>query len=415
MNRLLTIISTSLKTVFQELGKNKLRSFLSLFGVTIGIFCIISVLATVNSLERNIRAEMAAFGNNTIYIDKWQYSASGPDYPYWRYAKRPVPKYAEIAAIKERTVTAKYVAFKINTNSNIEANNLVANNIRIYGITEDFSRIQSIEIAFGRYRTAADFHYGTNAIVLGNNSAEQLFGEPENSLQKIITIKGKKATVVGVTKKQGRQLLGGWGFDESVITSYNFGRTFMYESKADPLILVRAKDRINNKTLTDDLTGAMRALHKLRPSEENDFALNDINDFSTILTKTFRSVNLGGWAIGALAFIVGIFGVANIMFVSVKERTTQIGIKKALGAKRRMIMMDFLLESALLCILGGLVGLILVFILTQVVTYSFDFPIFLSLPIIATALLISILAGVLAGIIPASKAARLDPVVAIRS
>jgi putative ABC transport system permease protein len=126
-------------------------------------------------------------------------------------------------------------------------------------------------------------------------------------------------------------------------------------------------------------------------------------------------VNLGGWAIGALAFIVGIFGVANIMFVSVKERTTQRGIKKALGAKRRMIMMDFLLESALLCILGGLVGLILVFILTQVVTYSFDFPIFLSLPIIATALLISILAGVLAGIIPASKAARLDPVVAIRS
>jgi putative ABC transport system permease protein len=172
---------------------------------------------------------------------------------------------------------------------------------------------------------------------------------------------------------------------------------------------------MTSKAVKDELKSVMRSLHKLSPTQEDDFALNDVNDFSDALSKAFVSVNIGGWAIGILSFVVGIFGVANIMFVTVKERTTQIGLKKAIGAKRGVILTEFLLEAAFLCIIGGLIGLILVLILTKIATALLHFPIFLSPQIIALAIFICIVAGVLSGIIPAIKAAKMDPVQAIRS
>jgi putative ABC transport system permease protein len=221
--------------------------------------------------------------------------------------------------------------------------------------------------------------------------------------------------VVGVIKKQGTQLIGGWGFDESVIMPYKYGRTLMDEKKADPLILVQAKEGISSKTLQDELRGSLRALRKLRPAEEDDFSLNDVADFSKIMSRVFVSVNLGGWIIGALAFVVGIFGVANIMFVTVAERTAQIGLKKALGAKKTSILAEFLLESAFLCILGGVVGLALVFVLTKIATAILQFPLFLSPGMAGLAIFICIAAGMAAGIVPAIKAANMSPVEAIRT
>jgi putative ABC transport system permease protein len=200
-----------------------------------------------------------------------------------------------------------------------------------------------------------------------------------------------------------------------VVLPYRYARTIMNEHKADPLILVQGKATISSKALKEDLTGTMRTLRRLRPAEEDNFSLNDVSDFSEVMSKVFVSVNLGGWIIGALAFIVGIFGVANIMFVTVKERTSQIGLKKALGAKRSVILTEFLLESAFLCILGGLIGLLLVFILTKIATAILEFPIFLSPGIIGIAITICIVAGVAAGIIPAIQASRMNPVEAIRS
>jgi putative ABC transport system permease protein len=189
----------------------------------------------------------------------------------------------------------------------------------------------------------------------------------------------------------------------------------MDERNADPVILVQGTDNINSKVLQDDLRGAMRGIRKLSPTQDDNFALNDVNDFSDALSSAFVSINIGGWAIGALSFIVGIFGVANIMFVTVKERTSQIGLKKAIGAKSGVILSEFLAESAFLCIIGGIIGLLLVFVLTQIVTRFLDFPISLSPGIILMALAICIIAGIVAGIVPASQAARMDPVVAIRS
>lgn len=400
----------------QELWKNKLRTFLSLFGITIGIFCIIGVLATVNSLERNIQNEVKSLGNNTIYVDKWDYSSGGgPDYPWWKFVNRPSPKHHEVKFIKARTASARYVAFRIKVVDKVEYKDKTISNVNIYGINEDFNKIQPVELKDGRYLSDAEFDRGSNAVVMGYDVAEKIFGSADIATGKDVTSRGKKIRIIGVVKKQGKQLIGGWDFDQSIIIPYKFARGIMNEAKADPLIMVQGQDNMTSKALKDDLTGTMRAIHKLTPTKEDDFALNDINDFSDTISSLFAGVNLGGWAIAALSLIVGMFGVANIMFVSVRERTSQIGLKKAIGAKRRVILAEFLLESAFLCIIGGLIGLTLVFGLTQILSKALNFPVFISTGYMVLAIVICIIVGILAGFIPALQAAKMDPVEAIRS
>lgn len=416
IRRWLEIVGSSFKMALQELWKNKLRTFLSLFGITIGIFCIIGVLATVNSLEQNIQNEVKSLGTNTIYVDKWDYSAGGgPDYPWWKYVNRPSPKFEEIRHIKERTSTAKYAAFAIQGQDKIEFRGSVLSNVKIYGITPDFDDIQPVEVGDGRYISDAEFDRGSNIIVVGNDIAEKLFGSREVAAGKEISVRGKNLLIIGVIKKQGKQMIGGWDFDQSVLIPYQFAKGMMEERRSDPLIMVQGQDNISSKALKDDLTGTMRALHKLTPTQEDDFALNDINDFSDSISEAFVGLNIGGWAIAALSLIVGMFGVANIMFVSVRERTSQIGLKKAIGAKSGVILTEFLLESAFLCIIGGLIGLSLVFMLTVILTQALDFPVFISTTYMFLAIGICIFVGILAGFIPALQAAKMDPVVAIRS
>jgi putative ABC transport system permease protein len=416
IRRSIEIIVSSFKMALQELWKNKLRTFLSLFGVTIGIFCIIGVLTVVNSLERNIQNQIKALGSNTIYLDKWDWSASsGQDYPRWKYVNRPVPKYSEMAEIMARSPSARYSAFKISTQSDIESGDSYLSGIRLYGITEQFNIIQPIDMVTGRYISEAEFANGSNVMVIGITVAEKFFSVPERAIGKMITAKGKKLQIIGVIKKQGKQLIGGWNFDENVILPYKFARTIMDERRAEPLIMVQGQENVSSKALKDELTGTMRAIHKLSPRKEDNFSLNDVNDFSAAVSDAFVGLNQGGWAIAALSLIVGMFGVANIMFVSVRERTSQIGLKKAVGAKRRVILAEFLLESAFLCIIGGLIGLTLVFLLSQLLTSFVNFPVFVSTNNMILAIIICIIVGILAGFIPARQAARMDPVVAIRS
>jgi putative ABC transport system permease protein len=415
IRRTIEVILSSCKMAAQELWKNKLRTFLSLFGITIGIFCIIGVLATVNSLEQNIKNEVNSLGSNTIYIDKWLYTTDDDDYPWWKYVNRPYPKFEEVKHIQERTPSAKYTVFRIATMDNVDYKGSSLSNVNLYGVTEDFENIQALEVPVGRYISPSEFDRGVNSIVLGNKVAEELFGSPELALEKEVVIRGKKLQVIGVIKKQGSQMIGGWDFDQSVIMPYRFSKTIMREDRSDPVIMVQGKENLSSKVLKDDLAGTMRALHKLSPTKEDDFALNDINDLTESISSAFVSLNIGGWAIAALSLIVGMFGVANIMFVSVRERTSQIGLKKAIGAKSYIILTEFLIESAFLCIIGGLIGLLLVFGLTQVLTAALDFPVYISTGNMIMAIVICIVVGILAGFIPASQAARMDPVVAIRS
>lgn len=416
MRRIFEIAGSSFRMAIQELWKNKLRTFLSLFGITIGIFCIIGVLSTVQSLEHNLQNEIKSLGSNTIYIDKWDYGAGeGGDFPWWKFIKRPSPKIEELQAIKSRTPTAKFAAFVINANDNVQVADNVLSGVNIYGVTPEFQNIQAVDIAHGRSLIESEFDYGSNSTVIGNEIAEKLFGTAERAVSRTLTVRGKRCIVIGVIKKQGKQMIGGWNFDQSIVLPYRFGRTIMDERRSDPVIMVQAVTGIGTKALADDLRGVMRSVRKLSPREEDDFALNDINDFSEVMSKAFVSVNIGGWAIAALSLIVGMFGVANIMFVTVKERTPQIGLKKAIGAKNGVIMSEFLLESAFLCIIGGAIGILLVYILTRIITAALDFPIIVSTSLLALAVGICIFVGLLAGIIPAWRASKLNPVVAIRS
>jgi putative ABC transport system permease protein len=197
--------------------------------------------------------------------------------------------------------------------------------------------------------------------------------------------------------------------------AYGFMKQIINYENANGMIIVNGKPNVGLPELKDELTGAMRSIRKLSPTQEDNYALNDIASFSNNVHEIFSNISLGGWAISVLSLIVGMFGVANIMFVTVRERTGQIGLKKAIGAKRGTIMMEFLLESAFLCVIGGLIGLIAVLILAQIFSAMFSFKVFVSSGNIAFAVGICLFVGLLAGLIPAFIAARMDPVVAIRS
>jgi len=412
MFRFFEIIIASLKMALEEFRSNKLRTFLSLFGITIGIFCIIGVLATVNSLQQNVQNDIKKLGTNSIFLDKWEY---GPNKEWWKLAKRPPIKYEEMKLLKPKVKSAEFIAFKIADNDKVEYGDNLVSGVNYYGFSEEFPEIQKIDIGFGRYFQQSDYDHATNSAVLGYTVAEQLFLKPEDAIGKQVEIKGKKVNVVGLIKKQGQSIIDMYGFDNCIIMPYNYFKTMVKDQNSNPLIIIKGYDNMPIAGLKDDLTAAMRSIRKLKPTEEDNYSLNDIEPMKQITETLFGGINTGGWAIAGLSLIVGMFGVANIMFVTVRERTSQIGLKKAIGAKRSTILLEFLMESAFLCIMGGAIGILLVFILTQIVSHAFDFPIFISLGIMALAVSICIVIGVLAGIIPASIAARMDPVVAIRS
>ena len=414
MLRSLHVVWTSFKMALEELRVNKLRTFLSLFGVTIGILCIIGVLATVQSLEANIRDGLKAMGTNTVFIERWPWGGGG-DYPWWKYAKRPNTKYSEMKMLEERTNYASAVNYSFSSNSNIEYKDNILENVRWFSITNNYHLIQDITIGYGRYISESEFNTGTPVCVMGYDNAEKLFDSPERAVGKTITIKGRSVNIVGVIKKQGKSLVGGWDFDNILLMPYFFCRQLVNEENANRFIMVKGKNGIFVGDLKDELKGVMRGIRKLSPTTEDDFALNDISAGSKDLDKFFGIVNIGGFIIGGFSLLVGLFGIANIMFVTVKERTSQIGLKKAIGAKRSTILTEFLLESSFLCLIGGLVGLLLVYLVTKALSSFLPFPIFLSPGIIMLALGISIGVGLLAGFIPARRAARMDPVVAIRS
>ncbi len=412
MRRTLEILGTGLKMALGEFRSNKLRTFLSLFGITIGIFCIIGVLATVNSLEQNVQKDIKALGSNTIFIDKWDYSGR---IPYWKLMNRPVPKVEEMRMLQLKVPEAANIAFALQRQDQIEFEDDKLDNVRVYGITEAFSNIQTIDVIDGRYFQQTDYDYASNTAVIGYQVAEELFGKPEKAVGRLIRIYDKNITVIGLIKKQGTSIMGGWEFDMSVILPYTFMKTMVNEEYSQPVILLQGKETVPMKALLDEATGAMRSIRKLKPTQQDDFSMMDVDSFGEFAAGIFAGINMGGFFIALLSLVVGMFGVANIMFVTVRERTSQIGLKKAIGAKKNTILMEFLMESAFLCIIGGMIGLLLVFILTQIISSSIGFPIFISPKIMLTAVGICIFVGILAGIIPASLAAKMDPVVAIRS
>jgi len=413
MFKSISIFQNSIRLTLQELKVNKLRTLLSLTGVAFGIFCIIGVLTTVNSLEQNIQNEIKSLGTNTIYIDKWDYSG-GPNQPMWKMRARPIMKNEEAALIKDRSELTENATYLMQTSANISFKDEVIENAITYCINEDQIAIQPLQFETGRYFSSAEFTNGTNNCIIGYTNAEDLFGYADRALGKQIDIKGKKATIIGVIKKQGKSFIG-WDYDKSIMINNKYAKQLFDPQFSNPILIVKGKSNVTTNALSQELRGVMRQIRRLSPLQEDNFSLNTVEAFSKATSAFFVTINIVGTIIGGISLIVGMFGIANIMFVTVKERTPIIGLKKAIGAKKSTILFEFLMEAAILCILGGAVGLLFVYILTLILSGPLDFPVFLSLPMIVTTVIICLVVGVLAGIIPASRAAKMDPVKAIRS
>lgn len=413
MRKTLNILRNSLRLTLQELRVNKLRTALSLTGVAFGIFCIIGVLATVNSLEHNIQNEVKTLGSNTIYIDKWEYSG-GPDKPFWKFRARPVMKYEEMNLIKERSQLAEDISFLIRSSGNISYRDDILENVSVYGIVESQTTIQPILFETGRYISSAEFNSGNAVGLIGYDNAEKLYGNPERALGKQFEIKGKKVTIVGVIKKEGKNFIG-WDYDNCIMVPYKFSNQLIQADYSNPVLIAKGLENVSTDALMNELQGIMRQIRRLSPRQEDNFSLNSVEAFSKAITSLFSTVNIVGGLIGVISLVVGMFGIANIMFVTVKERTSMIGLKKAIGAKRGSILFEFLLEAAILCLMGGAFGLFFVYILTLILSGPLNFPVYVSLPLLIGTVIICLVVGVLAGIFPASRAAKMDPVVAIRS
>lgn len=392
---------------------NKMRTSLSLIGVAFGIFCIIGVLTTVNSLETNIQNEVKSLGSNTIYIDKWDYSG-GPDKPMWKMRARPLMKLEEADLIKQRSQLTGEVTYLFQTFANVAHKDDIIENATVYGINESQIAIQPISFAYGRYFSASEFMSGAPNCIIGYTNAEDLFGAAERALGKQVDLNGKKLTVVGIIKKEGKSFIG-WNYDKCIMLTNKMARQLFDPKSSNPILIAKGKPNVSTDALSQDLRGVMRQIRRLSPLQEDNFALNSVEAFSKAISDSFVTINIVGSIIGGISLIVGMFGIANIMFVTVKERTPIIGLKKAIGAKSATILFEFLLEAAILCILGGAVGLILVYFMTLILSGPLEFPVYLSLPMILTTVIICLVVGIVAGIIPASRAARMDPVKAIRS
>jgi len=416
---ILKVILESISIALAQLYSNKLRTFLSLLGITIGIFCIIAVLSAVDSLERSIRDGFSELGSDVIYVDRepWIDSSEGN---YWKYLKRPEPGIRDYKAITDKSKLADGAAYAFfSGGGTVKHKSSSIDGAFFMGTTYEYQRIQEIEIAEGRYFSELEYRNASNVVIIGQTAKEELFGESD-AVGKSIKMLGQKFKVIGVLTQEGDNPFNFINFDDVIWTGLNttrkfynfndFTRGFSYQK----LLLVKAKEGVYLEDLKDELIGIIRGIRRLRPTEEANFALNELSMFEEILTPVFASLNVAGFAIGIFSLIVGMISIANIMFVSVKERTNLIGIKKALGAKKYFILLEFLMESIFLCALGGLLGLFMVFGLMKLISLLIPFDMFLSVGNIILGVTVSVLVGIIAGIIPALQASSMDPVEAMR-
>ncbi len=408
------LIFESFRFAMNALKENLLRTVLSLLGVTVGIFSIIGVYTMVDSLESNIKGSLNSIGTNVIYVQKWPWFFGGGDYPWWKYFRRPEPKYEEFRYLKDNLENAQAVAmmdFASGVSCKKGNNSIEA---LCQGITYDFTEITEVPIINGRYFAPQEVESGRNVGVLGADIADALFPDSD-PIGQTFKMKGQNITVIGVQERKGKQIadFGGEPDQKVFIPFLSHKRIFSSGEPYGDIVLKGFENDEGLFELEGETTGLLRTKRGLRPAEEDSFALNRPEAAAAALGELFAVIGGAGTIIGLFSLLIGGFGIANIMFVSVKERTNIVGIQKSLGAKNSFILYQFLFESIFLCLIGGLCGILLVYFLSFLPLGSLD--IILTTENILKGLLISSAIGVISGILPAWQAARLDPVIAIRS
>ncbi|MDH6601665.1 putative ABC transport system permease protein [Myroides gitamensis] len=408
------LLLSSFQFAINALRTNKLRTLLSLLGVTVGIFSIIAVLAAVDSMDRTIKSELSGFDRNMIYV--FNHSFGPSEIPRWKIDQFPNVTYEEYDYLKRNLSDVEYASFNFFVrNENMKADRYYANDVIVRPCSADMQYLDNVKMASGRFFNESEAVNGSGVIVIGNEIANTLF-PGQDPLGKNIRLYGRKFVVIGVLDKQGAISIGG-GHDETAYIPVNlFRQMFGDNIKAyTPVIILKPNEKADIKHFEDEIITKLRAFRGLKVGEDTNFFVNVFGGMMEFLDNIIGQMNVVGWIISMFSLLVGGFGIANIMFVSVKERTHLIGIQKAIGAKRRVILLQFLFESIILALIGGLVGIIVVWMIAKGVSVLLDFEFVLSLFNIGIGLGLSIIIGLISGYLPARSAAKLDPVEAIRS
>jgi putative ABC transport system permease protein len=386
-----------------------------LLGITIGIFSIIAVLAAVDSLDRKVKEDLSDLDKNTIYLMRFSFGPS--EIPQWKREQFPNVTYDEFEYLKKSLSGIDKIAFNLFTrNETIKFEDLSVSQVRVTPTTNEFEGIDGLKIGNGRFFNESESNSGTGVIILGYGVSEGLFNDSEKAIGKKVRLYGQRFTVIGVTEKQGFSTFGD-SRDNAVFIPMNFIRR-LYGENSDmltPAILIKPKKDIDIEAFKAEITQKLRTYRGVKTTDIDNFFINVLSGFTDLIDGIFAQLNIAGWLIAGFSLLVGGFGIANIMFVSVKERTNLIGIQKSLGAKNKFILFQFLFEAIILSVIGGIIGLLMVWGIALIVTKVLDFEFILSLDNIILGTGLSGIIGLVSGIIPAITASKLDPVEAIRS
>jgi putative ABC transport system permease protein len=410
----LRLLKESFSFAMNALRNNKLRTLLSLLGVTIGIFSIIAVLAAVDSLDRKIKKDLSSLDKNTIYLMKFSFGPS--EIPQWKREQFPNVKYDEYTYMKGVMTNTDQMGYQIFTKrESIKYDSNTVSDINIVPVSHEFIDIQGLEFEKGRFYNESEANSGATVIVLGNEIAKSLFEDAE-PIGKNVRLYGKRFTVIGVLKKEGAGLFGDSN-DTSAYIPVNFVRQLYGDNNTSltNVIIFKPERGIDMDAYKDEISQKLRNYRGLKAGEIDNFFINVFSGFTDFIDGILGQMNVMGWIISGFSLLVGGFGIANIMFVSVKERTNLIGIQKSLGAKNRFILFQFLFEAVILSVIGGIVGLFLVWIISVILTKALDFEFVLGVGNVILGTGLAAIIGLISGILPAITASKLDPVEAIRT